>query len=221
MGLLESTAQRSASPCCRIRQGCRRPLISVFSVSAFAQDIPAQLAPPQGATLLGGYAAKGVQIYVCRANRATNEWDLKALEAELTDAQGKPFAKHYGGPTWEAEDGSKVEGKALVTEPAPNQARYPGCYCRRTLRHRGYLPACVLSNVSTLPAEPGRSARVRRSGESSVPITRLTTCSISEHRCSPSGKIANGAQRAFVKVHWARQRSMRSSTSSQSKGFLK
>ncbi len=36
--------------------------LAVFSVSAVAQDIPAQLAPPQGATLLGRYAAKGVQI---------------------------------------------------------------------------------------------------------------------------------------------------------------
>ena len=99
--------------------------LAVFSVSAVAQDIPAELAPPQGATLLGRYAAKGVQIYVCRAKGVTNEWDFKAPEAELTDARGKPFAKHYGGPTWEADDGSKVEGKALVTEPAPKSGAIP------------------------------------------------------------------------------------------------
>ena len=99
--------------------------LAVFSVSALAQDIPSKLAPPQGAALLGRYAAKGVQIYVCRAKGITNEWDLKAPEAELTDAGGKPFAKHYGGPTWEAEDGSKVEGKALVTEPAPKAGAIP------------------------------------------------------------------------------------------------
>jgi hypothetical protein len=99
--------------------------LAVFSVSAVAQDFPAELAPPQGATLLGRYAARGVQIYVCRVNGTTREWDFKAPEAELTDAQGRPFAKHYGGPTWEADDGSKAVGKALVTEPAPKPGAIP------------------------------------------------------------------------------------------------
>src|SRR5688572_25415654 len=99
--------------------------LAVFSVSAAAQDFPAELAPPQGATLLGKYAASGVQIYVCRVKGTAREWDFKAPEAELTDAQGRPFAKHYGGPTWEAGDGSKAVGKALVTEPAPKPGAIP------------------------------------------------------------------------------------------------
>ncbi|RCW78992.1 DUF3455 domain-containing protein [Phyllobacterium bourgognense] len=99
--------------------------VTVFSVSAVAQDFPAELAPLQGATLLGRYAARGVQIYVCRVKGTTREWDFKAPEAELTDAQGRPFAKHYGGPTWEADDGSKAVGKVLVTEPAPKPGAVP------------------------------------------------------------------------------------------------
>ncbi len=75
--------------------------------------------------LLGQYAAKGVQIYVCRVKGAADEWDFKAPEAELRDAQGRPFAKHYAGPTWEAPDGSKAVGKVLANEAAPKTGAIP------------------------------------------------------------------------------------------------
>jgi hypothetical protein len=88
-------------------------------------DIPAALALPQGAMLLGQYVGNGVQIYVCRVRGAANEWGFKAPEAELLDAQGRPFAKHYAGPTWEAPDGSKIVGKVLVSEPAPKAGAIP------------------------------------------------------------------------------------------------
>jgi hypothetical protein len=96
--------------------------LAPFSVSAVAQDISAKLAPLQE---VGKYAAKGVQIYVCSVKGATNEWGFKAPEAELIDAQGRPFAKHYAGPTWEAPDGSKIVGKALANEPAPKAGAIP------------------------------------------------------------------------------------------------
>lgn len=99
--------------------------LALFTVSAVAQDIPAKLAPPQGSTLVGRYAAKGVQIYVCKASGAGTEWGFKAPEAELVDAQGKSFAKHYAGPTWEASDGTKIVGKALASEPSPKAGAVP------------------------------------------------------------------------------------------------
>jgi hypothetical protein len=99
--------------------------LALFAVSATAQDIPAKLAPPQERPLVGKYAGKGVQIYDCRVKGAANDWDFKAPEAELTDAQGRPFAKHYAGPTWEAPDGSKIVGKVLANEPAPKAGAIP------------------------------------------------------------------------------------------------
>jgi Protein of unknown function (DUF3455) len=90
-----------------------------------SQDIPPPLAAPQGTILLGKYAAKGVQIYACGAKGAANEWALKAPEATLVDAEGKLFAKHYAGPTWEAPDGSKVVGKVLANQPAPKLGAIP------------------------------------------------------------------------------------------------
>jgi hypothetical protein len=99
--------------------------LAFFAVSALAQDIPAKLAPSPGAALLGKYAARGVQIYACRVKGAASEWDFKAPEAELVDAQGRPFANHYAGPTWEAPDGSKAVGKVLANEPAPTAGAIP------------------------------------------------------------------------------------------------
>jgi hypothetical protein len=99
--------------------------LSLFAASALAQDVPAKLVPPQPVSLVGKYVAKGVQIYVCTVKGSASEWDFKAPEAELIDAQGRSFAKHYGGPTWEARDGSKIVGKILASEPAPKKGAIP------------------------------------------------------------------------------------------------
>jgi hypothetical protein len=149
------------------------PLFPELAFPQF-QDIPPSLAVQQGATLLGKYAANGVQIYVCRVKGAANEWAFKAPEAKLVDAEGRPFAKHYAGPTWEAPDGSKVVGKVLANQRR-SRAQFSGCSYLPNLRHRAHLPACVLSSESTPPAESRRPVRVRQSAQSSVSITRLIT----------------------------------------------
>jgi hypothetical protein len=51
--------------------------------------------------------AEGVQIYTCDGTA----WKLLAPRATLTGDNGKVIATHYGGPTWEARDGSTVVGK--------------------------------------------------------------------------------------------------------------
>jgi hypothetical protein len=45
--------------------------------------------------------------------------------ASTIDAQGRLFAKHYAGPTWEAPDGSKIVGKVSANEPAPKADAIP------------------------------------------------------------------------------------------------
>lgn len=55
--------------------------------------------------------ARGVQIYECRAKKdqpAAFEWAFVGPEADLFNSSGAKIGKHYGGPTWEANDGSKV-----------------------------------------------------------------------------------------------------------------
>jgi hypothetical protein len=99
--------------------------LALSAISAIAQDIPPKFTPPEERPLIGKYAAKGVQIYVCTVKGIANEWDFKAPEAELIDAQGRLFAKHYAGPTWEASDGSKVVGKVLASEHAAKAGAIP------------------------------------------------------------------------------------------------
>jgi hypothetical protein len=99
--------------------------LAFFAGSAIAQDIPPKLMPPLEGPPIGRYAAKGVQIYVCGIKAGANEWGFKAPEAELVDAHGRTFAKHYAGPTWEAPDGSKIVGKVLASEAAPKAGAIP------------------------------------------------------------------------------------------------
>jgi hypothetical protein len=81
--------------------------------------------PPGEQKSLEVTTAKGVQIYTCgpkKDNATQFEWTLKAPEAELADSKGYKVGKHYGGPTWESNDGSKVVGDRdkVQSRPAPN-----------------------------------------------------------------------------------------------------
>ena len=41
--------------------------------------------------------------------RAPPAWTLKAPDAQLIDKKGKPFGKHFAGPSWQASDGSSIK----------------------------------------------------------------------------------------------------------------
>ena len=70
--------------------------------------------------------ATGFQIYVCRPDAdGKPAWTLKAPEAELFDEQGKSIGKHFGGPTWQLNDGSQVTGKMAAKVDAPDPKAIP------------------------------------------------------------------------------------------------
>ena len=52
-----------------------------------------------------------MQIYACYSVADGYAWRLLAPRATLTGENGKPLGSHYGGPTWEAGDGSTVVGR--------------------------------------------------------------------------------------------------------------
>lgn len=83
--------------------------------------VPESLKPAAGESLAMIVAAKGVQIYECRAG----EWAFVAPEAELFDASGKQIGRHYAGPHWEAADGSKVVGTVKARADAPAAGAIP------------------------------------------------------------------------------------------------
>jgi Protein of unknown function (DUF3455) len=98
---------------------------SLFSISASAQQVPKELRPPANEQLVLQVHAKGDQIYICKGDGAQFAWILKAPEAQLTDKNGKPFGKHFAGPSWEANDGSRVTGKAVANAPSPDADSIP------------------------------------------------------------------------------------------------
>jgi len=83
---------------------------------------------PADQALVFELAASGVQIYDCKASKDDSkkfEWVFRAPEAELFDSNGKKVGRHYGGPTWEASDGSKVVGEVVAKNDAPDANAIP------------------------------------------------------------------------------------------------
>ena len=105
------------------------PLLAVATVllsfSAEAQQVPPQIQAPAGEQLFLQVHAKGDQVYTCKEGVTQFAWTLKAPDAQLFDKDGKPFGKHFAGPSWEASDGSRVTGKAVANAPSPDADSIP------------------------------------------------------------------------------------------------
>jgi hypothetical protein len=98
---------------------------TILSLSLVGQQIPPQLQPPAGEQLFLQVHAKGDQVYTCKNDAGQFGWVLKAPDARLFDKDGKPFGKHFAGPSWESVDGSRVTGKALANAPSPDADSIP------------------------------------------------------------------------------------------------
>jgi len=79
------------------------------TVGPCSGKIPAELAVPSGNTLVASLDAAGVQVYEC----TKGAWTLKGPEASLVE-NGRQVGRHYAGPTWELDDGSKVKGTKVA-----------------------------------------------------------------------------------------------------------
>jgi FtsP/CotA-like multicopper oxidase with cupredoxin domain len=73
-----------------------------------APDVPGDIAVEAGHKPYLAAHAEGVQIYTCLATAGGHAWSPATPRADLFGANGKRIGRHYGGPTWEARDGSKV-----------------------------------------------------------------------------------------------------------------
>ena len=102
--------------------GCAPPRIGALP------QLPENLRVPATQKLTLEADASGVQIYECKPAADDPwrfEWTLRAPEAELFDLSGKRIGTHYGGPTWESYDGSKVVGEVKARREAPNPKAIP------------------------------------------------------------------------------------------------
>jgi len=91
-------------------------------------SVPENLKVPATETLSVVAQADGVQIYECDASKTDPklfEWAFKAPEAELFNNAGNKIGKHYAGPTWESDDGSKVVGEVKARDDGPDTTAIP------------------------------------------------------------------------------------------------
>ena len=109
-------------------------LTVMFFISCAARHInmtpkmPDLLRAPESQMLSFALRGVGVQIYACKTvnnDPARGEWAFIAPEAALLDNQGNKVGKHYAGPTWEANDGSKVVGEVMAKDAGPDPAAVP------------------------------------------------------------------------------------------------
>ena len=119
---------------------------AVLSCAVAAREVPEKLPPPANEQLLFRLHAKGDQVYVCKGEAGQLAWTLKAPDAKLFDQDGKEFGKHFAGPSWEANDGSRVMGKAVANAPSPDADSIPWLLVN-IVSHEG---SGVLSRATTI-----------------------------------------------------------------------
>ncbi len=105
-------------------------LIAGFSTTKAGTmpEVPEALKVPATQVLSLEVQAAGVQIYECKASNDDPmrfEWVFKAPEAELFDSAGNKIGRHYAGPTWESNDGSKVVGEVRARDNGPDPNAIP------------------------------------------------------------------------------------------------
>ncbi len=102
---------------------CHAPVLA----SSMSQRIPDNLKVKSNEVLLLSAKGRGVQIYQCQPKADDPrrvEWKFKAPVADLFNNQGKKIARHYKGPTWEA-NGNKVVGKVQASANSPDSTAIP------------------------------------------------------------------------------------------------
>jgi hypothetical protein len=109
-------------------------------------NVPAAIATPSGNKLAFTLRGSGVQNYECRAKADAAggyDWVFVAPEAALYDRSDALVGRHYGGPTGEYGDDSKVTGKVVADAPAPAAGNIPWLLLSGTPTARGGVLAGV------------------------------------------------------------------------------
>jgi FtsP/CotA-like multicopper oxidase with cupredoxin domain len=99
----------------RLRRAAACAAVALASAAGAAQatepGIPTDIQVAEGNKLFLEVHATGEQIYDCVAVAGGHAWSAATPRADLYGANGQLIGIHYGGPTWEAKDGSKVVAK--------------------------------------------------------------------------------------------------------------
>jgi hypothetical protein len=76
--------------------------------------------PPHSRLLLRAVGS-GDQIYGC----VNGNWALKAPDAKLLNEKGSVIGRHFAGPTWQLNDGSRITAKVVAKHVAPDTTAVP------------------------------------------------------------------------------------------------
>lgn len=132
-------------------------------------EVPTRIQVEDGHKVASVQHAVGVQIYRCNVSESgSGSWGLVAPRADLYDDKGKLTMTHFGGPTWQATDGSKVVGQrvdgvnmdptaidwllisAASTSAGPDGDRLEGTsFIQRVATVGGRAPAASECNTTT------------------------------------------------------------------------
>lgn len=133
---------------------------SIFGAVVGAQEVPDLLQPPANEKMVLQVHAQGDQIYTCKTDTSVPAWILKGPDAKLFFVDGKSFGKHYAGPTWEANDGSKVVGKVGATVASPDADSAPWLL----LKVQSHGGKGVLSRVTSIQRLNTKGGKIPASG---------------------------------------------------------
>jgi len=89
------------------------PAVQLAHAAPAPPPVPSDIAVEAGhKPFLVGHAV-GVQIYTCTAAAGSFAWSSATPRADLYDDRGAVIVKHFGGPSWQAKDGSTVVGQRV------------------------------------------------------------------------------------------------------------
>jgi hypothetical protein len=89
------------------------PAVQAASAAPTPPSVPSEIAVEEGyKPFLVGHAV-GVQIYTCKTVAGGFAWSSATPRADLYDDRGTVIVKHFGGPSWQAKDGSTVVGSRV------------------------------------------------------------------------------------------------------------
>jgi hypothetical protein len=109
--------------------------------------VPHAIQASAGEELVLVARASGFQIYVCRADaEGKPAWILRAPEAQLFDQQSNSIGRHFGGPTWQHNDGSQITARMAAKVDAPAGGTIPWLLLTVT----GHTGSGALSGVTTI-----------------------------------------------------------------------
>ena len=131
-------------------------LAAQYSTQPEQQEIPPTLQPPVNEKLIFQLHATGDQIYSCKSEGGLFNWTLKAPDAQLFDIKGQPFGKHFAGPTWQANDGSRVIGKLVATVDSPDAESIPWLLVK-VVTHTGNGILARATTIQRLHTQGGKA----------------------------------------------------------------